>query len=111
MSTRTIRWTCQIEGNWEWLSAARGNRSFPQPKHISGTITLEPNEEYVYPCITVIKQGKYAGNGMLRYFLRNGIDMVQAIVVAQGSGLHEGPEDREQSTATYDGLTLTAVLA
>lgn len=110
MSARTINWTCQIEGEWEWMSAGNKNPSFSQPTRITGSITLEENERYEYPCIAVIKQNKRLGNTMLRYFQQAGHAVVQATVVAQGDREHKGPIG-SQSVASYDGLTLIAELA
>lgn len=109
---RTVKWICTAKPAWQWLSGS-GGQSFPVDNDPirSGTITLPPLENYWYPCITLIAQGVTTGNAYLRYFQQNGIDVVQAMTVAQGAWVAQGPIDPNVSqTNTSGGINLIAQL-
>jgi hypothetical protein len=110
MSTRTIKWTCTAEPNWQWLSSADGNPGIPLGSgEISGTITLSPNANYWYPCINLILQNGGPGNAMLRFF-NNGTDVVQAKTVAQGEWVQDGNIGSQSTAPGSGGITLIAEL-
>ena len=106
---RTIKWRCLADVTWQWLSGAGGNEGIPiQANDMAreGTITLPPQENYWYPCIALVQaQGgtRTTGNAYLRYFQRNGKDVVQALSVMQGNKPVEGPIDPKESDIVIRG--------
>jgi hypothetical protein len=110
MSTATINWTCTADPNWEWMSDGEGNPGSPVAGNdqISGSVTLSANADYWYPCIRLVLQGVTTGNAMLRYFVQNGVGVVQAATVAQGQWANEGRSARVSTTNSTGGINLVA---
>jgi hypothetical protein len=108
---KTIKWTCQLGPDWQWLSGKQ--KQIPSDiRSMEGTVTLPPNKDYWYPCVDVVGQGVTTGNTWLCYYKENGVDMVQAISCAQGKWMSEGeprpsfsssakPKDRFRLVAWY----------
>ncbi|QSQ25546.1 hypothetical protein JY651_11685 [Pyxidicoccus parkwayensis] len=102
---KTITWKCTAGAGWQWLSGSPGTPGFPTTGdgERSGTITLPPNPNYWYPCISLVLQGQSIGNAYLRYFQDGNVDKVQAIAVAQGSWIEYGPVDTQTSQTNASG--------
>ena len=107
---RTIEWKCTLGADWQWQSGSATHPGFRDPGDDvrKGTITLPPNADYWYPCITLALPG-LTGNAYLRYFNEGGVDKIQAIAVAQGQWEDDGPVGVEASeTDGRGGISLLA---
>ena len=113
MSKRTINWVCTAEADWEWRSGSPGNPGFPTGDDgiREGSVTLPPNEDYWYPCVDLVLQGKTIGNAYLRYFQDSEGDKIQAITVAQNIWISEGEVNGSSSvTKSNGGINLKVTL-
>ncbi|HET6232694.1 MAG TPA: hypothetical protein VFE05_21645 [Longimicrobiaceae bacterium] len=89
MSDARIKWTCQKEPAWQWMSAKNGDGA-ATPQELSGTVELPQNDNYWAPCASLVLQNVTIGGVMLRYFLQGGKGVVQARAFAAPHGSDRG---------------------
>jgi len=109
MQNTTIEWTCTSAAQWEWLSIGPKNPGVPvggDNLQMTGTISLPPNQNYWYPCVSLLLPGDWpgiamgtVGNAGLQCSLdASGNPQVNVMTVAQGNWTSYGQPGRQSQT-------------
>src|SRR4051812_16934534 len=106
---RTIKWECTKSPGWDWRGA--DDKAVPGLENEqTGTITLEPNDQYWFQC-GYLFVGSTVGKAAIRYYRDNkGRDTIQVFTDARGEWHVDGAPGHQSSSTgpTSGGISLTA---